>query len=707
LIDNVRILKSYSPDMPGEFSGGLVELRTMDFPLQRTFRVSFSSGFNTRTTFRPFLTYAGGNRDFFGFDDGTRALPAMIPAERRLFPGAFAPQQLQAFGQAFANRWEPVPVPSARPPQRYSMAGGGSFGRLGVVGAIASSNQPVYQQELQRYLRQEGAGAVVFTNYEDFRTYTESARLGGVFNLAYRLNASTKLALRNTFTHDTDKETREFAGYDGTADTFLSSQRLRWVERGLWSTSLEAEHALTALANSLLKWQLTYSRSSRDEPDMREVIRGLAPNNRMVFAALSSSGQRFFNSLGDRIWDPQIELATPFYRGPFSGWWRNGFRATLRNRHFQARRFRFVPQRLSTLPLNAPSDQLFAPTNIRPDGFQIVEFTRGTDRYQADMDVYAAYSMVELSAGRRWRFVGGLRIEDADILVRTMGPLVPNVRPIDSRLANRDPIAGVNLIYALTPRQNLRFAYSHTLSRPDFRELSPFDFNDVYGGFVVQGNPKLLRATIDNWDSRWEWFLGSSELIAVSFFTKTFRNPIEVTVLPSNDLRQTFINAAGARNRGLECEARLGLGRLRPWLGELALVSNFALVDSTIRIREANAPLVTSLQRPLLGQSRYLSNALLEWLRPRWRSRVRFDATFVSRRLAGVGTFGLPDIYQEGNTFLNFIYDFSLAKENKWTLRLAAENLADNHFRWTQGGTLQRSYKLGRTFSVGLSLGLF
>ncbi|MGC8792442.1 MAG: carboxypeptidase regulatory-like domain-containing protein, partial [Bryobacteraceae bacterium] len=202
LIDNVRILKSYSPDMPGEFSGGLVELRTMDFPLQRTFRVSFSSGFNTRTTFRPFLTYAGGNRDFFGFDDGTRALPAMIPAERRLFPGAFAPQQLQAFGQAFANRWEPVPVPSARPPQRYSMAGGGSFGRLGVVGAIASSNQPVYQQELQRYLRQEGAGAVVFTNYEDFRTYTESARLGGVFNLAYRLNASTKLALRNTFTHD-------------------------------------------------------------------------------------------------------------------------------------------------------------------------------------------------------------------------------------------------------------------------------------------------------------------------------------------------------------------------------------------------------------------------------------------------------------------------------------------------------------------------
>jgi hypothetical protein len=98
LIDNIRVLKTYSPDMPGEFSAGLIELRTVDFPSRLIFHVSFSNGFNTRTTFNPFLTYPGGRRDFFGFDDGARALPPQIPADKRLFPGTFSPQQFQTFG---------------------------------------------------------------------------------------------------------------------------------------------------------------------------------------------------------------------------------------------------------------------------------------------------------------------------------------------------------------------------------------------------------------------------------------------------------------------------------------------------------------------------------------------------------------------------------------------------------------------------------
>jgi len=67
----------------------------------------------------------------------------------------------------------------------------------------------------------------------------------------------------------------------------------------------------------------------------------------------------------------------------------------------------------------------------------------------------------------------------------------------------------------------------------------------------------------------------------------------------------------------------------------------------------------------------------------------------------------LPDIYQEGNTFLDFVYQYSLGKESKWSVRLDAENLADNRYRWTQGIIDQREYNLGRTFQVGLSYSLF
>ncbi len=707
LISSIKILKSYSPDLPGEFSGGLVQMQTVEFPAVRTLRVSASTGFNTTTSFNRFLTYPGGSYDAFGFDRGARALPPAIPADKRLFPGSFTPQQFQEMGRSFSNNWDPAPIGSMRPQQSYSIAGGGSFGRFGLVGALTFSNKPVVQSEIQRYLRQEGARPVIFTNYEDFDTYTETARLGGVLNLAVRLNQANKLAFRNTLTRDTDKEAREFAGYDGSADTFLKSQRLRWLERSVLSTSVEGDHSLARLGNSLLKWQLTYSRSQRDEPDMREIIRGQSPSGQFVFAALSASGQRFFSNLEDRIWEPQAEISTPFYRGFLTGIWKSGFRATLRSRDFQARRFRFIPQRLTTLPLTATGNTLFDPANIRPDGFQIVEFTRATDRYDAAMDVYAGYTMLDLGLGRCWRLVGGVRVEDANIVVNSLDPLVPNAKGAAATLVNRDPIGGVNVIYALTARQNLRASFSRTVSRPDFRELSPFDFNNVYGGFVAQGNPNLVRATIKNYDVRWEWFLGGNQVIAASFFTKDFTNPIEVTILPANDLRQTYVNAAGAVNRGVELEGRLGLGRFAKPLREIALQSNFTFVDSNIRIQEQDARLLTSINRPLLGQSRYIVNSIVEWTRPKWRSTARFDANYVSRRLSDVGTFGLPDIYQEGNTFLDFSYQYSITENGGWALKFTGENLANNHYHWTQGGILQRSYRLGRTFSIGLGVSIF
>jgi outer membrane receptor protein involved in Fe transport len=609
LIESIKVLKTYTPDLPAEFSGGLVQLQTIEFPVSKVFRTEISTAYNARTSFQRFLSYPGGSRDFFGFDDGTRSIPGNVPAERRLFQGTFSPAELQQFGQSFAPVWEPATMESMRPATTFNMAGGGTFGKFGVVGALTFTNRPQVQSELQRYLRQGGNGPIIFTEYDDFRSYNENARLGGVFNVAYRMSPLNKIVWRNTLTHDTDKETREFAGYDGGADTFLSSQRLRWVERSLLSTSLDGEHAISNWRNTLLHWQMTYSRSSRNEPDLREVFRGQTGDGRFIFASFGSSGLRFFSDLKDEIFEPQADISQPFFKGPISGLWKVGFRGTFRDRSFQARRFRYIPMQQSTLDLYAPSNQLFAPSNIRPNGFQIVEFTRATDRYTAGMDVYAGYAMLDLGIGSRLRVIGGVRIEDSDIRVKTLDPLVPNAIEQMAFLKNTDPAPGVNVIYSLTPRQNLRGGVSRTLSRPDFRELSPFDFNNVLGGFVAQGNPNLLRATIDNYDVRWEYFMGGNQLLAASLFIKKFTDPIEQTILPANDLRQTFVNANGARNTGFELEARQGLGRFGRYLRNVSVQGNFTFVDSNIRIRESDALLLTSKDRPLLGQSRYIVNA--------------------------------------------------------------------------------------------------
>lgn len=709
LIDRIQVLKTYSPDLPGEFSGGLVRMHTVEFPARRVLRFSTSYGFNTRTTGQPFLTYPGGRRDFFGFDDGSRRLPALIPGNQRLFPGRFSEAQFEQFGEAFARNWEPEPVPSARPQQSYTIVGGDSFGRIGLVGALTFSNKLQRSFELQRYLVNAGKGDIrIHTEYPDFTADTESARLGAVLNAAFRLSPAHKLVYRSMLARDADKETRVFAGYNGGVDAWIQSTRLRWVERSLRSSAFEGEHALARLRNSLLRWQFTWADSRRDEPDMREVFRSPRPDGTLAFSATPQSGMRFFNHLNDHIREPLLEWSMPVYRGGMSGMLLFGYRGSFRDRRFEARRFRFAPVRTATLDLTLPSNRLFSRENIRPDGFVVREVTRGTDSYDGEMKIHAGYAMADLTLASRWRLIAGLRFEDASVDVTTIDPLVPGAVPAIARLRNRDPLPAANLIYSLSPRQNLRFAVARTVARPDFRELSPFDFTNVLGGFNVVGNPGLVRTTIENYDARWEMFFGGDQLLAASFFYKTFRNPIEVTIqATTSDLRQTFLNARSARNRGLELEVRRRLGALQPRLADFLLGGNFTLVDSRVQIPPSQRLVLTSLERPLVGQSRYLANAVFEWMKPRWRSNARFCLNYTSRRLSDVGAMGLPDIYQEGFAQLDFVYQFHFREDGRWSLRLAAENLGDTHFRWTQGGILQRSYRLGRTFSIGTSYSIF
>ncbi|HTM49969.1 MAG TPA: TonB-dependent receptor [Bryobacteraceae bacterium] len=707
MIENIRILKTYSPDLPAEFSGGVVQLQTVEFPTQKGFNVSFQSGFNTLTTFDKFQTYPGGSGDFLGFGSGARGLPAIIPKNARLFAGQFSPRQLQDFGRAFPDNWQATQDGTARPAFDWSAAGGGTFGRFGLVGAITFSNKPQLQSELQRYIRQGAGAPIIFTDYPDYREYTESARLGAVFNAAVRLSPNHKVIFRNTLTHDAEKSAREFSGHNGGSDSDISAERLRYIQRSLFSTGLEGDHSFPGWRNSLIHWQFNYSDSRRNEPDLRDVIRNLLPDGRYIFSASGSSGVRFFSELGDRIYEPQADYSIPFFKGPVTGIFKTGVRVTVRRRDFSARRFLYSLQQRTTVDLFAPGNLLFAPENIRPSGFQITEFTRATDSYAAEMNIFAGYALADVSFGRRWRVEGGLRIEDAGQIVTTYDNRVPNARPARAGLQNRDPAPAVNVIYSLSARQNLRVSYSRTVSRPDFRELSPFDFNNVLGGFVTAGNPDLKRATIDNYDARWEWFPGGKQLVAASFFGKTFHDPIEQTIVPSNDLRQTFVNAKGARNMGIELEFRRSLGSLLPRLREFGVSANFTFVDSSITIRPEDATIVTSQSRPLLGQSRYILNTILEWQRPRWRSDARFYANYVSRRLSDVGTFRVPDIYQEANTSLDFVYQYTIGEKSKWSLRFEAENLGDNDYRWTQGPFLQREYRQGRTFQAGLSYSFF
>ncbi|MFB6375339.1 MAG: carboxypeptidase regulatory-like domain-containing protein, partial [Bradymonadaceae bacterium] len=78
MLQSVTVQKTYTPDMPGGFGGGVVRMKTREYPDEFTLELGLSTGGNTRTTFQKGLGYQGGSTDWLGVDDGTRALPSKL-----------------------------------------------------------------------------------------------------------------------------------------------------------------------------------------------------------------------------------------------------------------------------------------------------------------------------------------------------------------------------------------------------------------------------------------------------------------------------------------------------------------------------------------------------------------------------------------------------------------------------------------------------
>jgi hypothetical protein len=107
LLSSMSISKTFRPDLPGSWAGGIMELGTRAFPDRLTLQLRASLGVNTLSTFRDRLDYDGGRLDFLGFDDGTRRMPAGVPGEQLVNTnGTFTRAQITEFGKLFPNVWQ-------------------------------------------------------------------------------------------------------------------------------------------------------------------------------------------------------------------------------------------------------------------------------------------------------------------------------------------------------------------------------------------------------------------------------------------------------------------------------------------------------------------------------------------------------------------------------------------------------------------------
>lgn len=720
LLQSIVTSKSYSPDQPGDHAGGLVQLRTRDFPANRILSISASTGWNSTATFKDGLGYAGGARDLLGFDDGTRGLPAGIPRDQQVSRSSFSPEELQQIGRGFQGGWGPTS--RSLPP---NLGVGVSFGdeidlggerRLGfIASANYSASQSVRRDVVERVFSTSGVAdpEVDYTG----EIAERSVGLGGLANVTFQPRASDQIKLSAVYNRLTDDASRVLTGFNLDSNTDQWNSRLQYLGQSLVNSQLEGEHLLGFLGDATFQWRGALTRASRYEPSTREVLYREF-DGEFYWDDFIQSGSVFHQDMVDSGWNGGSSLKIPFELGGLPASVAMGASTDRKDREAYTRRFRFRPQAGGMIDNDVRTlqpDELFGgdQSYIAPDGFEIREATFRTDNYDASQSVDAAYLMADFEPVRGLRLSGGARIE------RTLQEVSPKdlwdtgLDPIEG--ANRestDVLPAINVTVGISDEMNIRASASRTLARAELRELAPFSFADYAGGFLVIGNPQLDRARISNFDLRWEWFAGPQSVLAVSGFYKEFLDPIEVSVLPSSELIKTWVNADEADNYGVEIEARSDLGFLARGLSPLSFNANVTLVRSDVTTGSsinvylpgtgATELAVVPKNRALQGQSPYVANLGLTWAGSEGASASVLFNRF-GRRIDAVGGQSTPEIYEEARSQLDAVVELPL--RSGWKAKLSANRLLGNEVEFTQGGGTLRSYDVGRSLSLSLSWG--
>lgn len=718
MLESIVIAKTYSPDQPGDYAGGLIQLRTKDFPAFRIFSLSTSADYNTRASLKDILGYSGGSHDFLGFDDGSRTLPSLVPANRPLNSSNFSDLQLQEIGRQFAGNWGPVPT-AAPVNQSLGISVGNQvslFSRpFGFLASLTQSSDYSVRSDLVERVLASSGGADPEVDYAGEHT-THSASVGGLLNLSYQLAPLHSLRFNGVFNRLTDDGARILEGFNLDSNTNQRNTRIQYIAQTLANAQVAGEHKLQGVGGLEVSWRSAYTRASRYEPNTREVLYREF-DGAYVWDDFVQSGSVFHQDMVDAGFNGSLGARLPFTFRSLPAQLSIGATYDGKDRDTYSRRFRFRPQPGGTINGQVRTlapNQLFGTQYIAPDGFQIQESTFRTDNYDASEEVRAAYLMVDAEVLEGLRVVAGARVEQSHQTVDPRDLFNTGLSGLAGADVERTEILpAINLTYALSGGMNLRASASRTLGRPQLRELAPFSFADYAGGFLVVGNPALDVSRIRNLDLRWEWFSGAGAVVAVSGFHKKFTDPIEVVALPSTELIKSWVNAASADDYGIELELRSDLGFVADAFRDVSLNANLTLVESEVQTGgKAQVYLpgtgtteisVVDRTRPLQGQSSYVANLGATYFNGNTGTSLSGLFNRFGSRIDAVGRDPNSDIVEEGRNQLDVVWEQQLW--GRVSTKLAASRLLGNQIRFTQGGDDVRSYDLGRTFSVSFRWG--
>lgn len=725
-IDKMLIVKTGSADKPGDFSGGIINITTSE-NISDFNTVSVGFGYRNNTSLDNYYQSNGSKTDFLGFDYEFRTLPSTFPSAELI--NTYPEVGVVASNTKLQNNFNPNESTAL-----LDNTFGFAFGRskkfangmnLQSVNSFGYSNTyQTFQRQFTRYttLNEGETRPPQWLNYLDNYNQNE-ARVTFLSNWILKLNNNNTLKFKNLFNQIGENETiiRNGNNFLQRGEDLFRNYSLGYTSRTIYTGQLEGIHQLDS--KNTIDWVAGFNYMYQSEPDLRRfrTIKD-AENPNSVYEMIDPASSnlfdtgRYFGTLKEysvnnganythiieRVKDDEelnpIKLKTGYY-------------VDYRQRAFDSRYVSyFLPDygidRINFLK-QLPLTEVFSPEYVNTtDGWILKEGTRAIDSYNADNFLAAGYLYGEFPV-YKFDISGGVRVEHNILSLQGASDAGPiNVEnPVTSFLPS------LNVGYNISERSILRFAYSRTVNRPEFREIAPFLFYDYENEAARVGNADLKTAEIDNLDFRYEFYPNKGETMSLGAFYKRFDNPIEnVTQITTEQPQFNYANADSAFNYGVEIEIRKSF---KEWTNNLFLGRLSANINASYIFSEVDLGAnVTSQQqvRALQGQSPYIVNAALGY-----NDETGFSANVIYNRFGdriySVGDVNFPTIYELSRNSL----DLTVSKTFKeTTVKFGIQNLLDAEYQFFEDSNRDEEidksidnptsiFKKGALFSVGVT----
>ena len=732
VLDNVMVYKTFSPDLYGDFTGGVVDVETKDFPTEKTIALSLGLSYAPGQQFnKDFILYTGSNTDWLGFDNGFRSLPF---DKNTTIPNISTSDlnertQLESLTRSF-NPEMGVKNKTALPNGSFSFNMGNQIDRenvtLGYNAVLNYSNEFNYYDNWQSnaYFKDDDPDVTGLVKDETRKGVLgkQTVLWSGLLSGALKFDKhSFSISLLRSQSGESSAVKRI------SSNTFLniatlSEDVLTYTQRSVTNGIVIGKHNFNKFQ---VEWRNAVNWSRVYDPDFRFSAIEFSDADTTLNPGVGAGLNRYYRNLDEFNESFKADFTVPFAS---KAKFKFGGIGTYKKRDYEILNYFFRVRGISKVSIDP--DWYLQPENIwtsdKGEGVYLNGNYEPANTFHAKQMTFGGYAMADLYIVPKLRSIFGLRAEQAQMYYTGQNNDGSKLYDNEETLNELNLLPSVNLVYSLNENMNLRASYNQTLARPSFKEKSIAQIFDPILKRTFIGNIDLKQTNVNNMDLRWEYFMKPGEIVSVSGFYKDFQNHIELVSFPTNPDNVKPRNAGSSWVYGAEVELKKSLEFIAPSLKDLFLGTNVSIVRSfvdmnTVYVDEAQTETEKQSResvvktgetikdtRSMAGQAPFLINAYLNYSINEIGLNFNLAYNVQGATLTVVGSQRVPDVYSVPFHSVNFNASKTIGANMKSKVSIGIDNILDDvreqvYKSYNAADKIYATYNPGRQFSIKYS----